>query len=236
MARYWVGTTIANRMGTKFPYGTFVINITACMIIGFSLTVPGQTSGLKSRLEVPGASWLYWRLQHLFDLRVGDSFHDSNRRFLTCRPLCDQQSHSWACCRVGRLSDCGDPLMRTQKQLVFYQSILEVLQESGCPFCRFLKEYQAARLQHHSEHDIHHLCNFHTWGLAAVQNALTAAEVFIHLVDDPAPIASDASPVTFARKLLRRRTGGFANSSAASIGQTCPIGCERLRCCASRTG
>ncbi len=38
MARYWVGSTIAGRMGTKFPYGTFVINITACVIIGFSLT------------------------------------------------------------------------------------------------------------------------------------------------------------------------------------------------------
>jgi CrcB protein len=42
MARYWVGSTIANRMGTKFPYGTFVINITACMIIGFSLTFLGK--------------------------------------------------------------------------------------------------------------------------------------------------------------------------------------------------
>ena len=38
MARYWVGSTIAGRMGAKFPYGTFVINITACVIIGFSLT------------------------------------------------------------------------------------------------------------------------------------------------------------------------------------------------------
>lgn len=38
IARYWVGSTVANRMGTKFPYGTFVINITACVIIGFSLT------------------------------------------------------------------------------------------------------------------------------------------------------------------------------------------------------
>jgi CrcB protein len=38
MARYWVGSTIAGCMGTKFPYGTFVINITACVIIGFSLT------------------------------------------------------------------------------------------------------------------------------------------------------------------------------------------------------
>ena len=38
IARYWVGSTVANRMGTKFPYGTFVINITACVIIGFSLS------------------------------------------------------------------------------------------------------------------------------------------------------------------------------------------------------
>jgi CrcB protein len=38
VARYWVGSTIAGRMGTKFPYGTFIINITACVIIGFSLT------------------------------------------------------------------------------------------------------------------------------------------------------------------------------------------------------
>jgi CrcB protein len=39
MARYWVGSMVASRMGTKFPYGTFVINITACVIIGFSLTL-----------------------------------------------------------------------------------------------------------------------------------------------------------------------------------------------------
>ena len=39
VARYWVGSLVANRMGTKFPYGTFVINITACVIIGFSLTL-----------------------------------------------------------------------------------------------------------------------------------------------------------------------------------------------------
>jgi hypothetical protein len=89
--------------------------------------------------------------------------------------------------------------MRTQKQLVFYQSILEVLQESGCPFCRFLKEYQAERLQHHSEHEIHRLCNFHTWGLAAVQNALTAAELFIHLVDEPAPISNEEAACDICR-------------------------------------
>ena len=47
MARYWVGSTIASRMGTKFPYGTFVINITACMIIGFSLTLLAKRADLN---------------------------------------------------------------------------------------------------------------------------------------------------------------------------------------------
>lgn len=47
IARYWVGSTIAGRMGTKFPYGTFVINITACMIIGFSLTFLAKRADLN---------------------------------------------------------------------------------------------------------------------------------------------------------------------------------------------
>jgi fluoride exporter len=51
MARYWVGSTIGGGMGTKFPYGTFVINITACVIIGFSLTF------LAKRVEINSA----WR-------------------------------------------------------------------------------------------------------------------------------------------------------------------------------
>ena len=62
MARYWVGTAVANRMGTKFPYGTFVINITACVIIGFSLTVLAKRADLNPawRFLVPvGCSGAY---------------------------------------------------------------------------------------------------------------------------------------------------------------------------------
>jgi fluoride exporter len=47
LARYWVGVTIASRLGTKFPYGTFVINITACVIIGFVLAFLGQHAELN---------------------------------------------------------------------------------------------------------------------------------------------------------------------------------------------
>jgi CrcB protein len=46
VARYWVGSTVAGRMGTRFPFGTFVINLTACIIIGFSLTYLGKRTGM----------------------------------------------------------------------------------------------------------------------------------------------------------------------------------------------
>lgn len=42
ITRYWVGSTVVDRMGTKFPYGTFVINITACLILGFFMVFLGR--------------------------------------------------------------------------------------------------------------------------------------------------------------------------------------------------
>jgi CrcB protein len=47
LARFWVGSMVVNRLGTKFPYGTFVINMTACLLIGFSLAVMGRRAELN---------------------------------------------------------------------------------------------------------------------------------------------------------------------------------------------
>lgn len=47
IARFWVGSTIASRMGTRFPYGTFVINVTSCVIIGYSLSFLGNRTELN---------------------------------------------------------------------------------------------------------------------------------------------------------------------------------------------
>lgn len=47
LARFWVGSTITNRLGSKFPYGTFVVNITACLIIGFTLALLGRRAELN---------------------------------------------------------------------------------------------------------------------------------------------------------------------------------------------
>jgi CrcB protein len=47
IARYWVGSTVAGRMGIRFPYGTLLVNLTACIIIGFSLTYLGRRADLN---------------------------------------------------------------------------------------------------------------------------------------------------------------------------------------------
>lgn len=72
--------------------------------------------------------------------------------------------------------------MRANK-VANYQSILQVLEEAGCLFCRFMKNYQAALMQNTSEKDVCHLCSFHTWGLAAAQRAPSAAQLFLRLLD-----------------------------------------------------
>lgn len=47
VARYWVGSTIGGRMGIRFPYGTLFVNITACIVLGFSLTYIGKLADLN---------------------------------------------------------------------------------------------------------------------------------------------------------------------------------------------
>jgi len=55
IARYWVGSAVAGRLGARFPFGTFVINMTACVIIGFSMTFLAKRADVNSawRFLVP---------------------------------------------------------------------------------------------------------------------------------------------------------------------------------------
>lgn len=47
IARYWVSSSIVGRMGIKFPYGTLIVNLTSCVIIGFSMTYLGRRAEIS---------------------------------------------------------------------------------------------------------------------------------------------------------------------------------------------
>jgi fluoride exporter len=53
IARFWVGSAIAGRMGFKFPYGTLVVNLSACMVIGFTLALFGKRADI-------GTAWRFF--------------------------------------------------------------------------------------------------------------------------------------------------------------------------------
>jgi hypothetical protein len=92
--------------------------------------------------------------------------------------------------------------VRAHRLIVMHQSIEELLHEPGCPFCRFLKDFQAIHLQGDSAKEIHRLCNFHAWGVAAVQDAQAAAEVFLTLVNENGSIADRRPDCDVCRKVI----------------------------------
>jgi len=52
IARFWVGGAVYARLGTRFPWGTFFVNISGCFAIGFIMII------LTGRPQV-GPSWRY---------------------------------------------------------------------------------------------------------------------------------------------------------------------------------
>jgi CrcB protein len=40
--RFWVGSYIGGRLGSRFPYGTFVINVTGSFLIGMIVTIMAE--------------------------------------------------------------------------------------------------------------------------------------------------------------------------------------------------
>lgn len=52
IARFWLATFIGQRMATRFPYGTFVVNATGCFLIGFAMTLLTEKTHLNP-------TWLY---------------------------------------------------------------------------------------------------------------------------------------------------------------------------------
>jgi CrcB protein len=50
--RYWVGGWAAQRLGTSFPYGNLIINLTGSFILGFFLTLATERLLLDPRWRV----------------------------------------------------------------------------------------------------------------------------------------------------------------------------------------
>jgi fluoride exporter len=49
--RFWVGSYVSGRMGTRFPYGTLLINCTASFLIGLIITLLAEKAHWSPNLR-----------------------------------------------------------------------------------------------------------------------------------------------------------------------------------------
>lgn len=47
IARFWLGAYVSERMGTKFPYGTFLINCSGSFFIGLIVTILAERTHMN---------------------------------------------------------------------------------------------------------------------------------------------------------------------------------------------
>ena len=51
VARYVVGTSVTNRLGIRFPFGTLAINLSACLLIGLSMEILNRHTDFNPALR-----------------------------------------------------------------------------------------------------------------------------------------------------------------------------------------
>jgi fluoride exporter len=47
IARFWLASYVGQRMGTRFPYGTFLVNVSGCFLVGFAMTILADRTNLS---------------------------------------------------------------------------------------------------------------------------------------------------------------------------------------------
>jgi CrcB protein len=51
VARFWMGSYIGGKMGARFPYGTFVVNVSGSFLIGLILTFMAEKTDWSPNLR-----------------------------------------------------------------------------------------------------------------------------------------------------------------------------------------
>ena len=66
--RFWLGSFIGGRLGARFPYGTFVINVTGSFLIGMVLTLLATKAHWSPNWRYLDPYRFYWGIYDVLDI------------------------------------------------------------------------------------------------------------------------------------------------------------------------
>ena len=66
--RFWVRTHVSNRLATRFLAGTFIINMTACFLIGFIITLLAEKTSWSPNWRYLDSYRVHRWIQHFLYL------------------------------------------------------------------------------------------------------------------------------------------------------------------------
>ena len=81
----------------------------------------GPARGVESSVAIPGPGWVHRRVQHVFDVRVGDAVDIARRSFRDCGSLCGWKSCAGTCGGLGRIGTGGDGAVTARSATSFWE-------------------------------------------------------------------------------------------------------------------
>jgi hypothetical protein len=106
LARYGLQGVVQIRMGGAFPYGTLLVNLSGCFLLGLigQLTMNRILISADMRMN---HGWIFRRLHHVFQFRMGNR-ENAGRRRMAARQHLHRSKRDRGIVVVGGRNSPGD--------------------------------------------------------------------------------------------------------------------------------
>jgi len=104
LARYGLQGLVQIKIGSTFPYGTLLINLTGCFFSGIDRADFAKPRDRPAGMAYGHRGWIFWRLHHFFQFWMGSGENAGGGRVVVGDGVCGGQCGVWVAAFGG-----GDP-------------------------------------------------------------------------------------------------------------------------------
>jgi len=95
LARYGLQGLVQIKMGSTFPYGTLLINLTGCFFPWFDRTASAEPRDRAPGMAHGHRNWIFRRVHHVFEFRLGNGKNAGGGRMALGNDLRGRERGVW---------------------------------------------------------------------------------------------------------------------------------------------